>query len=427
MVTKYEKYIRDPLYGFIGLTSDEISILDSPPLQRLRGIRQLAFAHLVYPSANHTRFEHSLGVLHIATRMADQLELSEDDVRILRYATLLHDVGHGPFSHVFESFLRTKTNGDITHETLTQTIIQEDPIVSGVLKEDFDGVIRIFDDADTSILRQILSSNLDADKIDYLRRDAFHIGVAYGLFDLERILHTLSTAESGGNTYLCNLSKGADALENMRLSRFLMHAQVYQHHTNIIASRMLLRALDFHIKERESEDIPIDPTSSDFLPHYMRFDDSELTRILLSSPSQKARDFASLIKNRELLKRGVDVVFSQVEDPVVRGLLFKIHSEEKIRALESEIAKKCKIDPDYIIVNSSKIENELFKSSYAQMMKDKTPYLIKEKNGKIRDIEMYSSLAGKEEPKSVFSIFCPEKYRPLVERISLDFIAKHLN
>jgi len=185
VVTKYEKYIRDPLYGFIGLTSDEISILDSPPLQRLRGIRQLAFAHLVYPSANHTRFEHSLGVLHIATRMADQLELSEDDVRILRYATLLHDVGHGPFSHVFESFLRTKTNGDITHETLTQTIIQEDPIVSGVLKEDFDGVIRIFDDADTSILRQILSSNLDADKIDYLRRDAFHIGVAYGLFDLE--------------------------------------------------------------------------------------------------------------------------------------------------------------------------------------------------------------------------------------------------
>lgn len=427
MVTKYDKYVRDPLYGFIGLTTDEIKILDSPPLQRLRGIKQLAFAHLVYPSANHTRFEHSLGVLHIATRMAEQLGLSDGDVRILRYATLLHDTGHGPFSHVFESFLGRENNGNVTHETITQKIIQEDPIVSGILNKDIDAVVRIFEDSNNSILRQILSSNLDADKIDYLRRDAFHIGVAYGLFDLERILHTLSTAESGGNTYLCNLSKGADALENMRLSRFLMHTQVYQHHTNIIASRMLLRALELHIKEKAIEKIPFDLSSSDFLPLFLKFDDAELMKILLSSPSQRVRDLTLLIKNRKLLKRGVDVVFQHVVDPVVRGLLFKTHSEDKIRLLESEIARRCGIDPDFVIVNSSKIENELFKSSYAQMMNDKTPYLIKEKDGKIRDIEMYSSLAGKEEPKSVFSIFCPEEYRKNVETISLDFIARHLN
>lgn len=426
MGSKYDKYIRDPLYGFIGLTTDEITLLDSQPLQRLRGIKQLAFAHLVYPSANHTRFEHSLGVLHIATRMAEQLELSMEDTQILRYAALLHDTGHGPFSHVFESFLQTHNDGNVTHENITQKIIREDQTIVSVLKKDLEMVLRIFNNANNSILKQILSSNLDADKIDYLRRDAFHIGVAYGLFDLERILHTLSTAESGGNTYLCNLSKGADALENMRLSRFLMHAQVYQHHTNIIASRMLLRALDLHIRETGGKDIPIDPTSPDFMVRYLKFDDAELMKILLASPSKKASDFTSLIKNRNLLKRGVDVVFPHVEDPVVRGLLFKTHSKEKIQALESEIAGRCGIDPDYIIVNSSKIENELFKSSYAQMMKDKTPYLIKEKNGKIRDIEMYSSLAGKEEPKFVFSIFCPDKDRKTVENISLDFIAEHL-
>jgi len=111
---------------------------------------------------------------------------------------------------------------------------------------------------------------------------------------------------------------------------------------------------------------------------------------------------------------------------VIRGLLFKTHSKEKILGLESEIARRYDIDPDYIIVNSSKIENELFKSSYAQMMKDKTPYLIKENNGKIMDIEMYSSLAGKEEPKYVFSIFCPEECRKDIQNISLDFIATHL-
>ena len=121
-------------------------------------------------------------------------------------------------------------------------------------------------------------------EFDYPRPDAFHIGVAYGLFDSERIIHTLSTAESGGNTYLCNLSKGADALKNMRLSRFLMHAQVYQHHTNIIASRMLLRALELHIREHVNEDIPLNPSSPNFLSDNLKFDDAELMRILISSP-----------------------------------------------------------------------------------------------------------------------------------------------
>ena len=102
----FEAHIRDPLYGYIGLTRDELRILDTRSLQRLRRIKQLANAHLVYPAACHTRFEHSLGVLHSATLMARQLQIKGDDLTILRYAALLHDVGHGPFSHVFEAPLK---------------------------------------------------------------------------------------------------------------------------------------------------------------------------------------------------------------------------------------------------------------------------------------------------------------------------------
>ncbi|MFA5416282.1 MAG: HD domain-containing protein [Methanoregula sp.] len=125
----FSKWIRDPLYGFVGLTETEVKLLDTPPLQRLRRIKQLANAHLVYPSAMHTRFEHSLGVMHIAGRMAEQLQFSDDDVRAVRYAGLLHDIGHGPFSHVFEAALHDICGKLINHEEITRLIILNESTV----------------------------------------------------------------------------------------------------------------------------------------------------------------------------------------------------------------------------------------------------------------------------------------------------------
>ena len=141
-----ERAVRDPIHGFVYLTSKEAEIVGSAIFQRLRGIRQLAFAHLVYPGAHHTRFEHSLGVCHIVDRLSARVRLDEEEKRLVRLAALLHDIGHGPFSHVSEDALEiyakrekvgdgVQDDGASVHELLTQDFIRHDPELRGVLGE----------------------------------------------------------------------------------------------------------------------------------------------------------------------------------------------------------------------------------------------------------------------------------------------------
>ncbi len=176
-----EKFFRDPLYGFIGLTSKEVELLGTPVVQRLRRIKQLGNTHLVYPSACHSRFEHTLGVLHIATRMAQELELNDDETKIVRYTALLHDVGHGPLSHNFETILESVNKREISHEDITRKIIEADEKIDRILGDEKEGVLSLFDERTTTVNREIVSGNIDADRLDYLRRDSHHIGVAYHL------------------------------------------------------------------------------------------------------------------------------------------------------------------------------------------------------------------------------------------------------
>lgn len=192
-----EKFVRDPIYGFIGLTKKEVELLGIPVIQRLRRIKQLGNTHLVYPSAFHTRFEHILGVLHIATRMAQKLNLSDDEIEIIRYAALLHDIGHGPLSHNFEAVLETINNKKITHEAITLKIIGSDHHVEKILGNKKEDVLSLFSESNQTVNQEIISGNIDADRLDYLRRDSYHIGVAYGNFDLERILFTINKRNDG--------------------------------------------------------------------------------------------------------------------------------------------------------------------------------------------------------------------------------------
>jgi len=177
---KTEKLFRDPLYGFIGLTEKELELLSTPVFQRLRRIKQLGNTHLVYPSACHSRFEHSPGVLNIATRMAEKLKIDSDEIEIIRYAALLHDIGHGPFSHNFETILKSVNTKKISHEDITLKIINEDDDICRILGDTKDAVISLFDDDNETANSKIISGSIDADKLDYLRRDSFHIGVAWG-------------------------------------------------------------------------------------------------------------------------------------------------------------------------------------------------------------------------------------------------------
>ena len=186
--------IRDPIHNFIALSEEDVKIVNSPLFQRLRGIRQLAMANLVYPGALHTRFDHSLGVFHVAGLMAEQLEIAAEDKKLVQFAALLHDLGHGPFSHVSEksldifadrSSLPAAQKKEKIHELITANLIHQDKDLERILGKDRVGkIVKLLSDGwdGEPILRSIVSGPLDADKVDYLLRDTYFCGVAYGKF-----------------------------------------------------------------------------------------------------------------------------------------------------------------------------------------------------------------------------------------------------
>jgi HD superfamily phosphohydrolase len=190
--------VRDPIHNFISLPGDLAPVVNCPVLQRLRGIRQLALASLVYPGALHTRFDHTLGVSHVAGLMAERLGVKGDEYWLVLLAGLLHDVGHGPFSHVSEasldwfgdrSKLKREEKEHKIHEVVTAEIIRTDPQLSKLLPEKTkEEVIRLLGEWNgRPVLRQVLSGPLDADKQDYLLRDSHFCGVQYGRYDRRQV------------------------------------------------------------------------------------------------------------------------------------------------------------------------------------------------------------------------------------------------
>ena len=178
------KFIRDSIHGNLPLNEFEVEVLDYPQLQRLRRVKQLGFISLIYPGANHSRFEHSIGTMHLASKLAEQLELDDHDKDLVRMAGLLHDTGHGPFSHVSEAVF------DVPHEELTGFIVKESSLADK-LSEKFDTqeIVDIINGKGR--LGPIISGELDMDRMDYLIRDSHYTGVAYGVIDTERIISNL--------------------------------------------------------------------------------------------------------------------------------------------------------------------------------------------------------------------------------------------
>ena len=268
--------IRDPVFGFIRINEWERDIIDHWVFQRLRRIRQLAWTDMVYPGATHTRFEHSLGVMHIATQMFDSIVAKDQDFlkselgfteyglqrdRVLvRLASLLHDVGHAPFSHAGEDLMPTKPSKSATtkqetykHEEyseaairyLMKDVIEEHPINENyrITADDVANFLTGKPSARRSLLwRSLLDGQLDADRADYLLRDSLHIGVRYGKFDLERLMVTLTVAfDEHEQPVLAIEDGGWHAAEGLIIARYMMFTQVYYQHTR--------RAYDYHISQ----------------------------------------------------------------------------------------------------------------------------------------------------------------------------------
>ncbi|MCW3120623.1 MAG: phosphohydrolase [Flavipsychrobacter sp.] len=233
------KIINDPVYGFIRFPEPEIiKVIDHPWFQRLRNIKQMGLAHLVYPGAEHTRFAHSLGACHLVGKALDELKTKniipdKEECLAARLAALLHDIGHGPFSHSLEHSLV----GGVSHETLSRLIMERmDKEFGGLLQK----AIQIFDHSYPSkYLHQLVSSQLDVDRMDYLNRDSFYTGVSEGVIGYDRILQMLTVRDNE----LMVEEKGVYSVEKFIIARRLMYWQVYLHKTVLGAEMLLINIL----------------------------------------------------------------------------------------------------------------------------------------------------------------------------------------
>lgn len=317
------KFIRDSLHGNLQLNEFEVKIIDTPQIQRLRRIKQLGFTFLVYPGANHTRFEHSIGSMYLASRLAYGLKLNDEQREILRVCAIIHDAGHGPFSHVSESVLER------SHEELTSKLIMESPLFD-ILSEKFDPVEIIKIISGEGSLGQIISGDLDVDRMDYLLRDSYYTGVAYGVIDVERLIHNMKLEDN-----LILKSKGVQAAESMLLARYFMYPSVYQHHTTRIINSMFRRCLNQLFAENL-----INPEN------IYKYDDADL---IITARSQDGfiGNIIHRLDNRKLFKSVYSLKLDELENP---NAVFKIEPE-KIKSFELEISEELAIPPEYVIID----------------------------------------------------------------------------
>ncbi|CAJ36314.1 HD domain-containing protein [Methanocella arvoryzae] len=421
----YYKIVRDPLYGYVGLTQDEVRLVNTPIFQRLRRIKQLGDAHLVYPGACHTRFEHSIGVLHVAGQMADRLNLNPDETEIVRYAALLHDVGHGPMSHSFEAVINSvnKTSGHkqkVDHEYIGQQIIDNDADITEVIGDKRTQVIKLLAEKKDSPMKQIISGNVDADRLDYLRRDSYHIGVEYGHYDIDRILYTIKPVRKGSKSFFTIHEKGKDALENFRMARYLMYTQVYFHHVKLIAEKMMQRAVEIAVRDKIIDGDSLTFSNRRFIENYLSYDDYNLFyRIMSSDIKSTSKEIISKIMNRKLYKRGFDRSLINIEDSVLRYRISQM-KENDFRRLEEALASKCGCDKDSIIVFIQQINNPLYNSTYQILKDNQLPVYISFNDKNIEYLSNISPFTMDSDPLDRFYVFCDGKHREDIKKYTLD-------
>lgn len=291
--------ITDPIHRYIRFSEAEREIVDTVIFQRLRGIRQLAGAHLVYPSAQHSRFEHSIGTMHIAGYAGETLFSKgyfgdEDKVQQLRLAALLHDIGHGPFSHLFEEVLMEKQN--MNHEDMGRQIISQSEISDILGKHGYNSsdICELsFGQSNIQFFNEIISGALSADMMDYLPRDGLFTGVEYGKIDYHRLISSFEVTTDG---HLAINKSALYSLESMLISRYEMYKAVYFHKTVRSAEVMLLRSIML-------ADEQLNLTDKTLNKYLSLTDEITLERIrLLDHDNKSAVRLAQDYKSRKLLK-----------------------------------------------------------------------------------------------------------------------------
>ncbi len=249
--------VRDPLWNNIRLEPQALAIIDTPAFQRLRYVRQLGHAFLVYPGATHTRFEHALGAYHLACRVTKELEV--------QLAALLHDIGHYPFSHALEEA------GLPPHESLAARHLRSGALATALerLGISAERLLELIQGRSSSPLASLVSGSIDVDKLDYLSRDATMCGVPYGVIDVDRLLTSLTVSTAG----LALHAKGLAALESLLFAKYQMYRNVYWHHAVRSATAMFKRLVRRAIAARRVSPDAIAVATDDGLSHELQHDD----------------------------------------------------------------------------------------------------------------------------------------------------------
>jgi HD superfamily phosphohydrolase len=326
------KIIRDPIHKDVFLSEVEMEIVDTPEFQRLRRIKQLGVTNLVYPSANHTRFEHGIGSAHIAGRIVKQLDVGGEEVT-LKLAALLHDLGHGPLSHTSEELLKKYLS--YNHEDVTLKIIKES-IIHDILTDytiDADQIVKILSKKDK--LSGLISGEVDVDRMDYLARDAYHTGVAYGVIDLDRLVNTVELVDD----QLVINKGGLRAVEGLLVARFLMTPTVYLHHASRIADAMFLRATEKAVKEGILE-----------LEMLFRMDDFDM-QTLFRQASGYVNEIGRRLDRRQLFKIAWFKEERAVGEDIKNRFSKLMEDVKRWSEVESELAEDCHLESGFVIVD----------------------------------------------------------------------------
>jgi uncharacterized protein len=332
--------ITDPIHRYIRFSQVEKDVIDCPAFQRLRRIRQLAGAHLVYPSAQHSRFEHSLGAMHIAGLAGESLLVkgyidNAETVQELRLAALLHDIGHGPFSHLFEEVLETGCG--TSHEEMGRRIIARSEVADILERSGYgaDHVARLsFGQSRVSFLNEIISGGLSADIMDYLPRDSYFTGAEYGKIDYYRLTSSFVVAKGR----LALDRSALNSLESMLISRYEMFKAVYFHKTVRSAEVMLLEAMI-------AADRQLNLTDTSLENYLAITDEATLERLLTAGgiASKLAGDY----RDRRLLK-------CVYEKFLYRRGRHKRMDRKALSAIEEEIASAAGVDRRYVFLDASR-------------------------------------------------------------------------
>ena len=375
---KYE--VRDPIHGLIRLTDQEMGLVNSQAFQRLRRIRQLAMADLVYPGAVHTRFEHSLGTLHTAHRILDHLDrldgIPEDDKRIVRLAALLHDVGHGPFSHVSEYLLNEHYDKEAVgeasgiekiHEKVTVDIINKDDEIASLLSEDDrNEIAKIIAGGRTrDYRRDIVSSDLDADKMDYLLRDAHFAGVRYGSFDLDKVIDVCRKYEDANDSYLVVHQEGIFAVEQLVLAKQYMTRQVYAHRVRTITDLMIVRGLTLAIQDKHSKikELFSYDGSEEFIQLYLQSDDGELMSVMRNEEYPRPFKIFERLRQRRLYKEVAAIRLDDIDvrNSITRDRFLRLNLSD-LAKLEQRVAEIMNCEPWEVIAHRKSMKHPAYQA-----------------------------------------------------------------